>query len=175
MGTKLIQTKFIVFSNNFVKFHHLPFGTELRLYDANDRKKRADFLVKRKPISSRVINRANDDDNVRLLLDTAVNMLSANLVARRLRLELFGPNGTQINGNTLIRTVRQMMPLPTADDIARKESEEALIFEVQSAAKASIIESEYMIDDPSTTVCIGYIRALTERYGRPAILSALGK
>lgn len=102
-------------------------------------------------------------------------MLSANLVARRLRLELFGPNGTQINGNTLIRTVRQMMPLPTADDIARKESEEALIFEVQSAAKASIIESEYMIDDPSTTVCIGYIRALTERYGRPAILSALGK
>jgi hypothetical protein len=173
MATKLIQTQWGVFSSNFVKFHRLPFGTELRLYDYNGRKKRTDFLVKRQRISAKVMNRADDVDNVRSLLDTAMSMLSTNLKARRLRLELFSPNGELINGNKLVRTVRQMTPLPTADDIERKESEEASISEVQSTARASIIESEYLVDDPSTTVCVGYIRALIERYGRSAILSAL--
>ncbi len=175
MAIKLIQTQWGVFSRNFVKFHRLPFGTELRLYDSNGRKKRTDFLVKRQRVCAKVMSKADDSDNVRSLLDAAISMLSTDLKARKLRLELFGPDGEAINGNKLIRTVRQMEPLPTAKDIERMEVEEALISDVQSTAKASIVESEYLVEDPAITECSGYVRALTERYGRPAVLSALGQ
>ncbi len=175
MVAKLIQTQWVVFSKNFVKFHRLPFGTELRLYDSDGRKKRSDFLVKRQRVSPKTMSRASDSDNVRSLLDGAASVLSTNLKARRLRMELFSPNGESVNGNKLIRTVRQMEPLPASDDIERRDAEESLISEVQSTAKASIVESEYLVDDPSTTVCTGYVRALTERYGRRAVLAALGQ
>lgn len=173
MVTKLIQTQWGVFSRNFAKFHGLPFGTELRLYDSHGRKKRKDFLVKRQRITSNSMDRSDDNDNVKSLLDRAENMLSTDIKARLLSLELFAPNGERINGNKLIRTVRQMDPLPTSDDIERMEAEEILASNIQSIAMAAIVESEYLVDDPSTTVCAGYMRALTERYGRQAVLAAL--
>lgn len=173
MATKLIQSQWGVFSRNFTKFHRLPFGTELRLYDSHGRKKRKDFLVKRRRINSKTMSRVDDGDNVRSLLDSVSGVLSTNLKARRLRLELYSPNGERINGNMLISTVREMEALPTSDDIERMEAEEILIDEIQSTARATITESEHLVEDPSTTVCTAYVRALLERYGRQAVLIAL--
>jgi hypothetical protein len=175
MASKLIETQWGIFSVNFIKFHRLPFGCELRLFDAAGRKKRTDFLVKRKRVSSKTMNRADDSNNVKWLLDTALEVTSTDLMARRLKIELFGPNGKKINGNTLIGKVRQMPPKPTEHDIDRMHEEEHLISEVQSNAQSTIVEAEYLIDDPSTIVCSGYVRALVERYGRESVVTALGR
>ena len=60
-------------------------------------------------------------------------------------------------------------------DVQRVQEAEAPVAELQSTAHDSITESEYLIDDPSTTVCSAYVRALVERYGRPAVVDALGR
>lgn len=175
MPTKLIETTWADFSAAFAKFHKLPFGTELRLFDSSGRKKRTDFKVKRNRISSSSMTRADEDDNVRALIDAAVSLLSTDLHSRRLKVELFGPDGQSINGNTLIRKVRKMEPKLSAADLERRREEEAFVAEVQTTAYASIVESEHLVDDPSTTVCGAYIQALVERYGRRAVVSALGR
>lgn len=175
MAIKLIETKWGLFSDIFIKFHRLPFGTELRLFDATNKKKRADFLVKRKAINSKTMGRVDDSDTVRFLLDMVFDVVSTDIKARKLKLKIFGPDSKEINGNTLIRTLRQKDSKPTKDDIERMQYGENLILEVQSNANGAIIESEYLIDDPSTTVCTAYVRALVERYGRVAVIEALGK
>ena len=175
MPAKLIETTWVEFSTAFAKFHKLPFGTELRLFDSSGKKKRVDFKIKRTRISSSSMARADDDVNIRSLIDVAINSLSTDLKLRRLKVEIFGPDGQSINGNTLIRKVRKMEPKPSEADLERLQEEEAFVAAVQSTAYASIVESEYLIDDPSTTVCCAYVQALVERYGRRAVVSALGR
>jgi hypothetical protein len=173
MPKKLIETRWSVFSDAFVRFQRLPFGSGMRLIDKSGRKKRADFRVKRVRVNSQNASVAADFENVKSLLDSARGLLSTDLHARRLTIELVGPDGQQINGNTRLLTVRQMEPKPSADDIERAEANEQLIEEVQSNATAAIRESEYLVDDPSSTVCAAYVRALVERYGRAAVREAL--
>ena len=175
MPAKLIETTWVEFSTAFAKFHKLPFGTELRLFDSSGKKKRADFKIKRSRISSSSMTRADDDENVRSLVNVAINSLSTDLKLRRLKVEMFGSDGQSINGNTLIRKVRKMTPKPSVADLERLQAAEAFVAEVQDTAYASIVESEHLIDDPSTTVCSAYIQALVERYGRRAVVIALGK
>ena len=175
MPTKLIETTWSEFSLAFTKFQKLPFGTELRLFDAAGKKKRTDFKVKRSRITSTAMIRAGENDNVRSLVDIAVASLSTNLQQRRLKAELFEPSGQKINGNTLIRRVRKMDARPTEADLERVEGEEAVVAEVKRTAYASIVESEHLVDDPSATVCSAYVLALVERYGRRSVVAALGR
>ena len=175
MPAKLIETTWSEFSVAFTKFHRLPFGTELRLFDAARKKKRTDFKVKRSRITSTAMDRARDIDNVKSLIDAAVASLSTNLQQRKLTARLFGPSGKAISGNTLIRKVRQMDAKPTEADLERVEAEEAFVAEVQRTAYASIVESEHLVDDPAATVCSAYVLALVERYGRKSVVTALGQ
>ena len=175
MTAKLIETTWAEFSAAFVRFHKLPFGTELRLFDAAGKKKRTDFKVKRSRVTSKSMARAADDDNVRSLINTAVDSVSTHLLLRKLKVELFGPDRQVINGNTLDRKVRKMAPRPTEADLERLQEEDSFVMELQTTAHGSIVESEHLVDDPSTTVCRAYLQALVERYGRRAVVSALGK
>lgn len=175
MPAKLIETTWGDFSSRFVSFQRLPHGTELRLFDSDGRKKRSDWTIKRRPIRSGSLDRVSDEDNVRTLLDSAIDSLSTDLRARKLRLELFGPAGQNINGNTLLRRVRKLAPKPTEADLQYREIENALGDQLKESALSSIRESEHLVDDPSTTVCQAYVDALVERYGRRAVLDALGK
>lgn len=175
MPQKLFETTWAAFSNAFVKFQRLPFGTELRVFDSAGKKKRSDFRVKRPRIHANSMVRASDSMNARALLDLSIDFLSTDLRARNLKVELFGPDGRAINGNMLVRRVRQMEPRQTVDDLERIEAEEALLAEVRDSAYASIVESEHLIEDPTNTVCRAFVKALVERYGRAAVLGALGK
>lgn len=175
MPRKLIQTQWGVFSKNFAKFHRLPFGTDLRLFNSAGKKKRSDFKVKRQRLNSKTMLRIGDNENVRFLLDSALTLMSTDLNARRLNLELFNPNGEFVNGNTLVQTLREMDSLPTDDDIEQMHIDELLIDEMESIAHSTIVDSEYLVDDPSVTVCSGFVRALVERYGRQSVIESLGQ
>jgi hypothetical protein len=175
MTAKLIETSWAEFSSAFVKFHRLPHGTALRLFDPSGRKKRSDFKIKRQRVTARAMQRADDDDNVRALLDVAIGVVSTDLRTRRLRVELYGPNDQPLNGNTLVRKVRRMEPKSTPDDLARDLEEIALVESLQAVAGMSIAESEHLVDDPSKTVCLAFVNALSERYGRSAVLAAIGR
>lgn len=173
MAVERIQSTWEVFSTNFAKFHRLPFGTELRLYDTDGRRRRADMVVKRQRISAKSLPRVEDDENVKALLDVASGMLSMDLRARRWRLQLHAPDGELINGNEKVRTVRRRTPRPTPDELGQAEFDRALTDELQSTAYTSIVEAEHLIEDPSTTVCTAFVRALVQRYDFRAVSEAL--
>lgn len=171
---KLIETTWKRFSEIFVKFQKLPYGVELRLYDIHGKKKRVDFCVKRKQVNRRTMTQVSDLENVTTLLEVVRETVSTDLAARRLKLDIFDPEGRRINGNTLVGTVRSMVPQQTTEDVERLQDEEQMIIDLQATAAAEIIELEYLIDDPALTVCSAFVRALVERYGRASVLAALG-
>lgn len=104
------------FSSRVVKFYELPNGTEIRLYrKKTERKVRSDFKVKRKMITSRNIAKPDNSSNVTDLLYELSDLLSTDIEARGLEMKLFSPNGSRVNGNTLLGTVRKFEPQVTDD------------------------------------------------------------
>ena len=170
----LIVSSWKRFSDIVAKVQNLPYGVELRLYDAHGKKKRVDFRVNRKKVNRRTMQQVSDLENVTALLEVVRGMVSTDLAARRLKLDLFDPEERKINGNTLVGTVRNMVPKQTAEDAERLQDEEQMIIDLQATAAAEIIEFEHLIDDPASTVCSAFVRALVERYGRASVLAALG-
>jgi hypothetical protein len=175
MRRELIETTWGHFSERFVSHHDLPYGTELRLFDSKGKKKRTDLKVRRRRITSTSIARASDSDNVRSLVEAAINLMSTDLRARKLSVKLFGPDGRAIDGHKLIKNVRALPARPTEEDRERQDGEQALLAERQDAAYTSIRELEYQVDDPSKIVCGAVVNALVERYGRSAVIAAIGK
>lgn len=172
MGTKLIQTRWDRFSKSFVRFHSLPSGCELRLYDSQGRKKRADLLVKRKRVNGKYLDRATDSTNVTELISQAISLLSTDVRARGLRIGLHAPDGTRINGNTFIRTVRDMNPKTSALVHEQASLEEHQIEEIQELAHTALLDAEDLVDEPSRVVCAGFVRALEQRYSARAVRAA---
>lgn len=170
---KHIETQWAVFSANFLKFHRIPFGSELRIIDINGRKKRADFVVNRERINHETMTRIDDAAKVSDLLHTVLTITVTDLSARKLRVTLVGPDGRVLNGNTLIRNVKLLPRKLTESDKEREAEEAHHALEAQASADASLIEAEYQCEDPAAIVCLGFVRALVARYGRKAVLEAV--
>lgn len=116
MVRKLKSSSLSEFSSKLIKFQYLPNGTEIRLYRKNtQRRVRSDFTVKRKSINSKNIDRMHDTWNVKDFLDEAKELLSTDIEARGFEMLLFAPDGSKINGNTLLGTVRDLEPLIKED------------------------------------------------------------
>lgn len=170
----LITTRWDAFSERFVKFHRLPFGTELRLYDADNRKKRRDFMIQRKQITTQTSTVADDNDTVATLLGSASALLSIDLEARRLHLRLYDPEGRRIVGQTQVRTVRLLPPAAPPKEIVNQEPRSALIEKTKAIALSVLKECEHGVDEPHTIVCAAFVLALVERYERKSVMAALG-
>lgn len=113
-STKLTSIK--DFSEKFIRYQKLPYGTSIRLYRGTGKKVRSDYQVKRKKINSKNIGVISPSDNVSCLLKKAKEMLNTDLDARKLHLELYGPDETFIHGNTMIKSVRELEPIESTDD-----------------------------------------------------------
>lgn len=111
MARKLKSSSLADFSTKLVRFHKLPNGTEIRLYrKKTERRVRSDLTVKRKGINSKNIEVFDDSWNVRDFLDEARALLSTDVEARGLEMQLFAPDGSRIYGNTLLGNVRKLEP-----------------------------------------------------------------
>ncbi|MBV1929544.1 MAG: hypothetical protein KUG81_08550 [Gammaproteobacteria bacterium] len=111
MARKLKSSSLADFSSRLVRFHKLPNGVEIRLYRRKtERRVRSDFTVKRKGINSKNVAKLNDSLNVRDFLNEARGLLSTDIEARGLDMELFAPDGSRINGNKLLGNVRKFEP-----------------------------------------------------------------
>ncbi|AFS39165.1 hypothetical protein AWH61_12300 [Alteromonas sp. W12] len=111
MARKLKSSSLADFSTKLVRFHKLPNGTEIRLYrKKTERRVRSDLTVKRKGINSKNIEVFKDSWNVRDFLDEARALLSTDVEARGLEMQLFAPDGSRIYGNTLLGNVRKLEP-----------------------------------------------------------------
>lgn len=171
----LIHSTWDEFSRKFSKQQGLPLGTALHLYDANGRKKRADWQVKRKKVRS--VPRANGSETVHSLLQTATGLLSTDIIARRLKIRLASPQGDLIPGNTHVRTVRALPRRLTEHELAveaqRKLEIDHLREEVARVACSEIREAEHLLEDPHDVVPHAYLIALFDRYGRDDIMATL--
>ena len=111
MARKLKSSSLADFSTRLVRFHKLPNGTEIRLYrKKTERRVRSDFTVKRKGINSKNLEKFGDSWNVSDFLDEARAILSTDIEARGLEMQLYAPDGSKINGNTLLGNVRKFDP-----------------------------------------------------------------
>lgn len=111
MARKLKSSSLADFSTRLVRFHKLPNGTEIRLYrKKTERRVRSDFTVKRKGINSKNLEKIGDSWNVGDFLDEARAILSTDIEARGLKMQLYAPDGSKINGNTLLGNVRKLAP-----------------------------------------------------------------
>jgi hypothetical protein len=116
MARKLKSSSLGEFSSKLIRFHKLPNGTEIRLYrKKTERRVRSDFTVKRKSINSKNVEKLDNSMNVRNFLDMARDLLSTDIEARGFEMQLFAPNGSKINGNTLLGNVRNFEPRITED------------------------------------------------------------
>jgi hypothetical protein len=116
------------FSSRFVKLQGLPNGTEVRLYRRRDhRRVRSDLVLERKLMSARVMEKMDDDKNVRDVLNFARSLLLTPIEDEGFEMILFGSNGERLNGNVLLRNVRLMPPKPFEGDDTR-------VFELLSQA-----------------------------------------
>ncbi len=173
MAEKLIETTWKVYSNRMVKFQDLPYGSELRMFDSEGRKKYSNLKVKRRRVIAKVVDRLEDGDTVKTLIELVASLLTMDIAARKYRIALYGPDGVRVENNTHLGTVRALTPKPTEAELERQANEEAFIEEQKSIATSAIAELEYLVDDPTTTTCAAFVRALTERYGREAVMAAL--
>jgi hypothetical protein len=104
------------FSSKLVKFHKLPNGTEIRLYRKKTKRRvRSDFTVKRQAINPKNISKLDDSSNVRDFLDKSRALLSIDIEARGFEMRLYAPDGSKLNGNTLLESVRKFEPHITED------------------------------------------------------------
>ena len=172
---RLIHSTWDEFSRKFAKRQGLPLGTQLHLYDASGRKKRSDWQVKRKKVAS--VPRAAGYETVHSLLQTATNVLSTDINARRLKICLVSPQGDRIPGNTHVATVRALPRHRTEDELeeeTQRELEiELLRRETGKLASSEINEAEYLLEDPEDIIPHAYLSVLCERYGRERIEEAL--
>ena len=173
--TRLIHSTWDEFSRKFAKQQRLPLGTALHLYDASGRKKRSDLQVKRKKIGS--VPRADGSQTVHSLLQTATNLLSTDINARRLKIRLASPQGDLIPGNTHVRTVRELPRRRTEHELAVEAQRileiDYLRREVQRVADREISEAEHLLEEPHDVVPHAYLFALCDRYGRDSVTDAL--
>ena len=172
---RLIYSTWDEFSRKFAKQQGLPLGTALHLYDASGRKKRSDWHVKRQKVRS--VPRADGSQTVHSLLQTATDLLSTDINARRLKIRLASPRGDLIPGNTHVQTVRDLPRRRTEHELAveaeRKLEIDYLRGEVQQVARHEISEAEYLLEEPHDVVPHAYLFALCDRYGRDSIKDAL--
>ena len=172
---RLIHSTWDEFSRKFAKRQGLPLGTELHLYDANGRKKRSDWQVKRKKVAS--VPKAAGYETVHGLLQTATNLLSTDINARRLKICLVSPQGDRIQGNTHVGTVRALPRHRTEDELAEQAQRdleiEYLRRETEKVASSEINEAEHLLEEPEDIVPHAYLSVLCERYGRERIEEAL--
>lgn len=175
MKKQIIESTWGDFSRKFIKAQSLPYGTELRLSDLQGKKKRNDIKIKRQKILKKTTEQIKDSENVKYLITIANGMLSSDITARKLKIELVSPERKVLNGNTSVGTVRNMQPRQTEEDKERLENEEEIISEMQANFTMWLSEAEYLVEDPSTTLCKAIINGAVERYGRAAVIEALGK
>ncbi len=121
MPQRLKSSTLADFSDKLVRWQEFPRGTEVRLYKRNtERRVRSDFLLKRKAITSKSLPRLPDSQTVMRFLADATHILSTDIKARGIEMKLYSPDGTRINGNTLLGTVRAFEP--RFDDEDREEA-----------------------------------------------------
>ena len=121
--------------------------------------------------------RAGGSETVHNLLQTATDVLSTDINARRLKTRLVSPQGVVIPGNTHVSTVRALPRQRTEDEFAIeaqwKLEIEHLRRETQAVARSEISEAEYLLEEPHDVVPHAYLFALCDRYGRDSIVVAL--
>lgn len=116
MAAKIKSSEWSDFSHRIVRIHGLPKGTELRLYRRSDgRRVRSDFGVKRRAVNRTNVAQLNGSDRISDLLANAKSLLSTDVDARGLEMQLYGPGGGRIYGNTHLQTVRNMEPALQGD------------------------------------------------------------
>lgn len=100
------------FSSRLCKYQDFPQGCEIKLYKyKNNRMIRSDFNVQKIEICQKNIDKLADSANVRDFLNCAEKLFITDLHLEGLELLLFYPNGTRVNGNTLLTTIRGFLPL----------------------------------------------------------------
>ena len=172
---RLIHSTWDEYSRKFAKRQGLPLGTELHLYDANGRKKRSDWQIKRRKVGS--VPRAAETETVHSLLQTATDLLSTDISARRLKICLVSPQGDRIQGNTHVGTVRALPRHRTEVEPAEEAQQdleiEYLRGETKKIASGEITEAEHLVEEPEHVVPHAYLFVLCERYGRERIEAVL--
>jgi len=147
MAKRVIDESLRDFSASFTRFHRLPNGVQLRIWNGK-RYVRGDFTIKRHAINATTLGQLNGGSTVRDLLDQAESVLSMNLKARKRTHELYlvGTDGNAINGNTHVDSVRELDPLPNDASDAKAREVFASLFDLMgiatSAKKRDILYDE---------------------------------
>ena len=111
MSKQLKESTIAELSQRVVAHTLLPNGSELRFTRrSTGRRVRSDFVVRRRHVNATNLPIPDDKDRVSLLLDNVVALLSTDLKARGIDLNLFAPYGVPIAKQTQIGSVRTSYP-----------------------------------------------------------------
>jgi len=117
MSKQLKQSTIADFSQRVVDLAELPNGCSLRFtYTRTKRQVRSDFTVKRKHVTATNLSIPDGDDTLATFLQAVGELLSTDLKARGIEIQLIGPNGEFFAGNTHMKTIRALPGLPPEDD-----------------------------------------------------------
>lgn len=109
MARRVITESLCDFSLHFTKFHKLPNGVQLRVWNVTDKRwVRQDFTIKRHALTPASAEQFDGGTNVTALLEHAESLLSMELSkqGRRREFRLAMSDGTHILGGTHLETVR---------------------------------------------------------------------
>jgi hypothetical protein len=161
------------FSDRLCKIFKLPAGSRFCLLDANGRKKRDDTVINRKYLrKSEIVGVTTGDSNLVSVFEIIKKLVSPKDLALG-DLAAKGPKGEILNGNTKIKTWRQMTPtLSKESRLERHWIESEIRDEIAPIAKASIYSAEEGIEDPETKIPQAYLLALLDFYDKAAVLAA---
>jgi ribosomal protein L30/L7E len=118
------------YSDVLVKAYELPYGIELRLYNkASERQARSDKTLKRKGLNKKTKEVFIDElHNVRDFLDFVKSLLTVDIESK-FKFKLHAPDGSNINGGTLLKNVKKLEPKTREYD---SENELAAFFKIMA-------------------------------------------
>ena len=159
-------------SRKFCKRHDLPRGSKIVLIHTkkSGRQARNDRVVRH--IRFKETELAPDHCTIfRFFEEYLAPTLSFDLSKHGLKPKLYGPNGEEPGGGTILKTVRRWSPQPTASQIEAHERREAKIEQIREVALSYVLEDE--VDWEPELVCIGYLMALVDHYGEARVNAEL--
>jgi hypothetical protein len=108
MAKKLKTSTIEEFSHRVVEHGLLPNGSTIRFTrKKTGRQVRSDFTVKRQHVTTANLPVPTDNMTVSAFLESVGSLLSTDLHARGITMQLFGPEGEYFSGGTRIKNVRK--------------------------------------------------------------------
>ena len=155
-------------SRKFCSRHDLPRGSKVVLIHTKrgGRQARNDRIIRHRRFKS--AERAPDSCTLSRFFEEYLEpALSIDLSKHGLKPKLYGPNGEEPSGGTILKTVRRWRPQPTAAELEAHGRRESEIEQIRATAFTYLVEEE--VSWGPELVCTGHLMALVDRFGKATV------